>query len=60
MTNYYKLLSGISLTQGATIAETSGRFDVLCSSRWHRLKFDFTGPVEVIGMTLDAVNDGTE
>lgn len=59
MTNYYRLTSGISLTQDATTTETSGRFDVLRSSRWHRLKFYFTGPVELIGMTLEAQNDGT-
>lgn len=60
MTNFYKINSGTSLTQDATISEISGRFDVLRSSRWHRLKFDFTGPVEVTGVTLEAQNDGTD
>ena len=59
MTNYYRHISGASLTQDATTTETAGRFDVLRSSRWHRLDFDFTGAVEVIGMTLEAINDGT-
>lgn len=59
MTNHYRNTSGSALTQDSTVSEIAGRFDVLRSSRWHRLEFDFTGAVEVIGMTLEAINDGT-
>jgi hypothetical protein len=37
-----------------------GRADMLQSSRWHRLRFDFTGDYEVVGMRFNMVPEGTE
>ncbi len=47
MTNYYRQSLSDSLTTDATTTQSSGRFDVLREARWHRLKFDFTGSVEL-------------
>ena len=59
MTNYSRDRSGDTLTQRATIAAHDGKFDVLHSARWHRLRFDFTGDVEVSGINADLQPDGT-
>lgn len=49
MTNYYQDEHGGAWTEDATITESSGRFDVLRSSVWHRVKFTFTGDFEISG-----------
>lgn len=58
MTNYYKADAGDALTQGATQSADDGKFDVLQSARWHRLKFDWTGDVEVSGLNADMQPEG--
>lgn len=48
MTNYYRDNSGDDLTTDQTITmDSKGRFDVDRESRWHRIRLDFTGPVEI-------------
>lgn len=37
-----------------------GRADVLQSARWHRLRFDFTGDYEVVGMKFNLIPEGVE
>ena len=43
---------GDNLTTDNTSTESSGKFDVLRSARWHRVKLDFTGSVEITGMLI--------
>lgn len=57
-TNYYQEEHGDTWTTDATTTEASGRFDVLRSSVWHRVKFDFTGDVEIVGASADVQPDG--
>jgi hypothetical protein len=49
MTNYYQEQHGGAWTEDVTTTESSGRFDVLRSSVWHRVKFTFTGDFEISG-----------
>lgn len=60
MVNYYKYNSGDSLTLDATTGQSSARFDVLRSARWHRLRFDFEGDWEASGMRLGLEAEGSE
>jgi hypothetical protein len=56
----YRDLTGGSRTSLATVTQSSGKFDYLKSARWHRFSITFTGPVELTGLDVDAVNDGLE
>ena len=58
MTNYYKVDAGDVVTLGDTTDADDGKFDVLQSARWHRVKFDWTGAVEVSGMNADMQPEG--
>lgn len=60
MVNYYRQNIGDSLTTDATTTQSASRFDVLREARWHRLRFDFTGDVELPGFILDASKQGDE
>ena len=53
MTNYYQNEHGGSWTTDVTTTESSGRFDVLRSAVWHRVKFDFTGSFEINGVAQE-------
>jgi hypothetical protein len=44
---FSRMTSGGSLEPGPNGAMNDGKFDVLKSARWHRARFDFTGPVRV-------------
>lgn len=44
---YSKMTSGGSLTTGSSGTMNDGKFDILKAARWHRARFDFTGPVRV-------------
>ena len=59
MTHAYAANPGGAYTTGSTSAEDDGKFDVLRASRWHRLRWEFTGDVEVSGYTVDVVPQGT-
>lgn len=39
---------------------TGNRADMIQSARWHRLRIDFTGDVELIGINYDLVQEGEE
>lgn len=43
-----------------TSALNSGKFDALWSSRWHRLKIDTTGDMELTAMNAEFTEDGTQ
>jgi hypothetical protein len=59
MTNYHRKNLGDSLTTGASTSLASGKFDLMRSSRWHRLDFSFTGAVELGAMEVSTVEDGS-
>lgn len=58
LTAYHKAGAGDALTQGETVDADDGKFDVLQSARWHRLKFNWTGDVEVSGINADMQPEG--
>lgn len=47
---YAQRNSGAGFSEGPTGAVLDGKFDVRQSARWHRAKFNFTGPVRVTHM----------
>jgi hypothetical protein len=61
MVNFYRQNLGDTLTQDATTSQSSDkRFDVLREARWHRLRIDFTGDVEIPGLVIEAGASGSE
>jgi len=60
MINYYADQAGETFTEDATTTQTSGKFDVIRSARWHRGKISFTGDVELMGLDVEARNAGRE
>lgn len=60
LVNYYRMNLGDALTTDATTSQSSSRFDFIRSARWHRLRFDFTGDVELPGFEIDLTRDGDE
>lgn len=58
MRTFHKRLSGQNYESGPTSTMLDGKFDVLISNRWHRVKFDFTGPVHITGMKPNAAGAG--
>ena len=53
MTNYYKMATGDPLTTDLTTPmDSRGRFDLMREALWHKVAFNFAGPVEL--NTLDA------
>ena len=60
MTNYYRNNLGESLTTDATTTYASGKFDLLRSARWHRLKFTMTGNWEQAEMNVYASTEGEQ
>lgn len=61
MTNYYRDNSGEDLTTDQTVAmDSRGRFDVDRESRWHRIRLEFTGPVEIAQGKETLIPGGTE
>lgn len=59
MTHYYSNDLGGTWTEGQTITESNGRFDVLWSALWHKVKFNITGMFEVTGVAAEAKPDGS-
>ena len=57
MTNYYQDRHGGVWTDGVTTTESNGRFDVLKSAPWHKVKFSFTGDYELSSVTAE-ISDG--
>ncbi len=60
VTNYYRDLSGDSLTTDATTTMVSGKCDVLRESRWHRLKLSTVGVAELSGLDVQVIQGGEE
>lgn len=47
MTNLYRNSLGDSLVEDQTSQISNGRFDVIRSARWHRIRLDTTGDMEI-------------
>ena len=60
MINYYRDETGTTFTMGATATMNNGKFDVLRSARWHKLKYTFVGDFEVLGDEITLIKDGEE
>lgn len=60
MTNYFKQSEGDTLNTGVTTAMSVSRFDVLISSRWHRLQFNTVGDCTVNEIEAVYQIDGAE
>ena len=58
MVNYFRDNLGDDATEGESATLDSGKFDVLCSARWHHFKYTYTGDVEVVGDAVSLVPDG--
>lgn len=58
-THMHKSVSGDPLSSGESSTMDDGKFDMLYSDRWHRVKMDFTGSMAMNGYDLALVADGT-
>ena len=58
MTNYYQDVLGNTWTTDVTTTGSNGRFDVLRSAPWHKVKFDFTGDFEITAAKAETKYDG--
>ncbi|TXH46562.1 MAG: hypothetical protein E6Q97_29290 [Desulfurellales bacterium] len=58
LTHYTRPTLGGTLVTRTSSSLTDGKFDVLWSARWHRLKIDFTGDYEITAFDPKAVADG--
>lgn len=55
----YRMNSGDAYTEDAQGSMNDGKFDVLRSARWHRGRFEFTGPVRVSAIRVQTQQVGT-
>lgn len=60
LTSYSRNAMGDDLTTEATSTLESGRFDLLQAARWHRVKLDFTGELELAGLDWTLAEDSRE
>jgi hypothetical protein len=60
MTNYYRNNLGETLSLDKEVSYSNGKFDVLRAARWHRVKFTFTGDVEIASFTPHTQQQGLE
>lgn len=59
MTHLRTDVQGNTFVSDQTSTEADGKFDVLSAARWHRLKFDFTGDHEELGVSVTYAGNGT-
>ncbi|MBY4947000.1 hypothetical protein K6V92_10255 [Cupriavidus respiraculi] len=57
-TTFHHSTAGSPLENGVSSTLEDGKFDVLWSDRYHRVKMDFAGDVEIIGFDPRLVPDG--
>lgn len=60
LTAYSRNAMGDDFATGVTSALSSGRFDLLQAARWHRVKLDFTGAMEIAGLDWALTEDSQE
>lgn len=58
MTNYTQTVHGGAWTEGTTVAQSNGRFDMLVSAPWHKARFNLTGDFEITGLDADMSANG--
>lgn len=58
LTHFYTDDLGGVWTQGQSVTESKGRFDILRSAPWHKVRVDFTGFYEISAISADYVQDG--
>ena len=58
LTHYWKNGEGADVQTGQMVSMSDYKFDLLKSARFHRLKFNFTDPVEITGYELLAKQNG--
>lgn len=57
-TNYYRDEIGVTLVEDQTVSESSGRFDILRTAKWHRAKIQTIGDSEISDMRIDLAPEG--
>lgn len=60
LTNYSRQNLGDPLTVGMTTSLADGKFDILQSAKWHRVKIEDTGDSVVPALVLNLTPDGDE
>ena len=60
LTPYYKFDSGDTLTANGSSTMSTGHFDLLQESRWHRVKIDGSGTAEIAKMEYEVVRSSDE
>ena len=60
MTNFYRHADNADWIEDKNINISYGRFDVLRSARWHKVKTEYVGDVEIIGQSYLIVPEGFE
>lgn len=55
---FFSFNSGTSFANGSNGALNDGKFDVLQTGRWHKARFDFTGPVQVTAINAKTKPSG--
>lgn len=60
VTNYYADQLGATYTRDAITTESSGKFDLLRTARWHKFKLETAGSFEMTGADVTAVSAGAE
>lgn len=58
MSTFNKRTSGAAFQAGPVGTMSDGKFDVLITARWHRVRFHFNGPTHVTGMKPNAAQAG--
>lgn len=51
---------GDDFTEKSTYALTNGKYDLMHSTRWHKVKFNFAGTIEIVGATISYTPDGEQ
>lgn len=59
-TNFFRLELGQSNQVGSSVQMSRGRFDVLRSARWHRLRINQRGRAVINGLSIDLRGAGRE
>lgn len=54
------LLSSLTTAVAGTTAKSDGAYDMRQSSKWHRMRFEFSGHAEVTGINLDITRQGAK
>lgn len=57
---YQDVQGGDETTGNASTTLSNGSFDYVFSARWHALKHEYTGDMEVVGLDLEMMEDGEE